>query len=55
MMTNLLILVAAQAMSLLLGSTGIFFLWASFYVPEVAAHAVGNLITASAIVYFIKP
>jgi hypothetical protein len=41
--------VAIQASTLMLGSSGVFFLWASFYVPYAACYAFIFLSAATAL------
>jgi hypothetical protein len=48
---SLLVQTVSQAMSLICGSVGVFFLWASFEVPRAAVSAIFYLGIATAITY----
>jgi hypothetical protein len=49
MTTEFLLRVSVQAFSLLFGSCGMFFLWASFYNPPLASYTILFLSAATAI------
>jgi hypothetical protein len=49
MTTEFFLRVGVQAFSLLFGSCGIFFLWASFYNPPLASYTILFLSAATAI------
>jgi hypothetical protein len=48
---SLLVQTVSQVMSLICGSVGVFFLWASFEVPRAAVSAIFYLSIATAITY----
>ena len=51
MFVRTLMRVGLYICSLAFGGVGVFFLWASFFVPQAAVHALFSLVTAVAILF----